>query len=79
MRRRETKKKKRGTSHLHHCVRNLAPQRHSLVRLRARSSSSSTSYITATVSCLLCNECLCEKRHSFLNFPYVCPEPVLVK
>jgi hypothetical protein len=21
----------------------------------------------------------CEKRHSFLNFPYVCPEPVLVK
>ena len=21
----------------------------------------------------------CEKRHSFLNFSYVCPEPVLVK
>ena len=21
----------------------------------------------------------CEKRHSFLSFPYVCPEPVLVK
>ena len=21
----------------------------------------------------------CEKRHSFLNFPYVCPEPVLLK
>jgi len=22
---------------------------------------------------------ICEKRHSFLNFPYVCPEPVWVK
>jgi hypothetical protein len=21
----------------------------------------------------------CEKRHSFLSFPYACPEPVLVK
>jgi hypothetical protein len=21
----------------------------------------------------------CTKRHSFLSFPYVCPEPVLVK
>ena len=33
-------------------------------------------------SCLVKSQCLaspCEKRLSFLNFSYVCPEPVLVK
>jgi hypothetical protein len=24
-------------------------------------------------------EARCEKRHLFLSFPYVCPEPVLAK
>ena len=25
------------------------------------------------------SRCWCEKRHLFLSFPYVCPEPVLAK
>ena len=27
----------------------------------------------------VCHQHACTKRHSFLSFPYVCPEPVLVK
>jgi hypothetical protein len=36
-------------------------------------------FLTCWRGALVEELCACEKRHSFLNFSYVCPEPVLVK
>ena len=31
------------------------------------------------IRCCSVARCECENRHSFWSFPYVCPEPILVK